>query len=131
MQLTSLPMGYTNSMQEYQRTTMHTAAHLLPDRAGVFVDDIGLKGPPTRYNDEPIPENPGIRRYIWEYAHTLDNMLATFVQVGCTAAGKKIVLATPLVHIVGNVCSLEGRRPHHSVITKVLNWSQPKSVTDV
>ena len=131
MQLTSLPMGYTNSMQEYQRTTVHTATHMMPDRAGVFVDDIGLKGPRTRYNNEPIPENPEIRQFIWEYAHTLDEMFATFITAGCTAAGKKLVLATPLVHIVGNVCSLEGRRPHHGVISKVLNWPTPQSTTDV
>lgn len=131
MQLTSLPIGYTNSLQEFQRTTSHTCANLAPDRAGVFVDDIGIKGPKTRYNDEPIPQNPEIRRFIWEYAHTVDEMLATFIEVGCTASGKKLVLATPLVHIVGNVCSLEGRRPHHSLITKVLNWPRPTSVTAV
>ena len=131
MQLTSLPMGYTNSMQEFQRTTSHATAHLTPDRAGVFVDDIGIKGPKTRYNDEPIPENPNIRRFIWEYADTFDEMLATLVEVGGSAAGKKMVLATPIVHIVGSVCSLEGRRPHHSIIAKVLKWPTPKNPTDV
>ena len=81
---------------------------MIPDHAGVFVDDIGLKGPKTQYNNKPIPQNPGIQHFIWEYAHTLNEMLATFIEVGCTTAGKKLVLATPMVHIVGNVCSLEG-----------------------
>jgi hypothetical protein len=131
MQLTSLPIGYTNSMQEYQRTTSHAIAHLSPEEADAFVDDIGIKGPRSRYNDEPIPENLNIRKYIWEYAHTLQKMFATFIEVGCTAAGKKLVLATPIVHIVGNLCSLEGRRPHHGIITKVLNWPIPRNPTEV
>jgi RNase H-like domain found in reverse transcriptase len=131
MQLTSLPMGYTNSMQEYQCTTMHTTTHMSLDWAGVFVDDIGLKGPKSHYNDDLIPQNPGIQRFIWEYAHTLDEMLATFIEVGCTTTRKKLVLAMWLVNIVGNVCSLEGRCPHHGIITKVLNWPTPKHATDI
>lgn len=88
-------------------------------------------GPESRYNDEPIPDNPKIRRFIWEYAHTLYEILATFIIAGCTAAGKKLVIATPVVHIVGNLCSLEGRRPHHGIITKILNWPTPTNLTGV
>ena len=42
--------------------------HLSPDQALSFVDDIGLKGPKTWYNNLPIP---GIRCFVWEYAHSL------------------------------------------------------------
>ncbi|KAF8307483.1 hypothetical protein DL93DRAFT_2044032, partial [Clavulina sp. PMI_390] len=69
--------------------------------------------------------NPKIRQFIWEYAHTLDELLSTFIEAGITAAGKKFVLITPIVHIVGNVCSIDGRKPHHSVISKILNWPRP------
>jgi hypothetical protein len=58
-------------------------------------------------------------------------LFATFIEAGCTASGSKLVLATPLVHIVGNVCSMEGRRPHHGIITKVKNWPHPMNVTQV
>jgi hypothetical protein len=131
VQLTTLPMGYTNSMQEFQRSTSHIIKHLTPDRALSFVDDIGIKGPKTRYEDAPIPENPNIRRFVWEYAHTLYECLAVMIKGGATASGKKLVLATPRVTIVGHECDLDGIRPHHGIVTKVTNWPIPRNVTEV
>ena len=83
VQLTTLPMGYTNSMQEFQRSTSHILESLSPDRALAFVDDCGVKGPKTRYGDEPIPENPNIRKFVWEYAQTLFKTFALFIEAGC------------------------------------------------
>jgi Integrase zinc binding domain/Integrase core domain/RNase H-like domain found in reverse transcriptase len=131
VQLTSLPMGYTNSMQEFQRSTSHIVHHLAPERASSFVDDIGTKGPQTRYNDEPIAENPQIRRFVWEYAHTVYECLAVIGTAGATISGAKFTLATPVVTIVGYDCSLDGIKPHHGIITKVLNWPTPRNVTEV
>ena len=131
VQLTSLPMGYTNSMQEFQRSTSHLLGPLEPDEAGPFVDDIGVKGPDTRYEDEPIPENPNIRRFVWEYAHTLFKTFRLLIEAGVTAAGKKLVLAVRQVIIVGYICDLDGMRPNHGVVTKVLRWPIPRSVTEV
>jgi hypothetical protein len=131
VQLTTLPMGYTNSMQEFQRATAHIISALSPDKADNFVDDVGVKGPTTRYGDEPIPENPAIRRFIWEYAHSLYETLAALRAGGATASGKKLVLAMRRVEIVGHLCDLWGMRPHHGVVTKVLSWPTPRSVTEV
>lgn len=131
VQLTTLPMGYTNSMQEFQRSTSHIVKHLSPDRALTFVDDIGIKGPRTRYGNMPIPENPDIRQFVWEYAHTLYECLAVMKEGGATASGKKLVLATPEVTIVGYECSLEGMKPRHGIVSKVLNWPRPRNVTEV
>jgi hypothetical protein len=131
VKLTTLPQGYTNSMQEFMRTVIHTIRPMIPDKADAFVDDIAGKGPKSTYNNRPIPENPNIRQYIWEFAHVVDELLATFKMAGCTASGNKLVLATPLIHIVGSVCSIEGRRPHHGIITKIKNWPRPTNVTQV
>lgn len=131
VQLTSLPMGYTNSMQEFQRATNHIVYNMGTEKAQSFVDDIGAKGPKTRYNDDPIPLNPNIRRFVWEYAHTLFEVLATLIEAGATASGKKLVLAAEKVNIVGHICSLHGIRPHHGIVTKVMNWPTPINVTGV
>lgn len=131
MQLTSLPMGYTNSLQEFQRATTHVTHNMGPEKSNPFVDDIGVKGPKTRYDDELIPENPKIRRFIWEFAHTLFESLATLIIAGATASGKKLVLAAEKVNIVGYICSLEGMRPHHGIVTKILNWPAPTNLTKV
>lgn len=42
-----------------------------------FVDDIPVKGPPTRYETkdgvyETISENSGIRRFVWEHLQNVN-----------------------------------------------------------
>ncbi|KAF8310323.1 hypothetical protein DL93DRAFT_2062197, partial [Clavulina sp. PMI_390] len=88
-------------------------------------------GPRERYNDDPIEGNPKIRKFVWEYARTLYQCLATFVISGATASGKKLVLATSRITIVGYECNVEGIRPKHGTMTKVLNWPVPKNLTGV
>ena len=124
-----LPQGATNSLPEFQRCTTHTLQEEIPKNGNVFVDDVGLKGPTSNYNDEEIA--PGIRRYVYEYATTLDRFLTCFIQAGITASGKKLVLATPCLHIVGTIVSKEGWHLEHGLVTKILNWGPLTSVTDV
>ncbi|KAF8314109.1 hypothetical protein DL93DRAFT_2038978, partial [Clavulina sp. PMI_390] len=72
-----------------------------------------------------------IRKFVAEYARTLYKCLATLVKAGVTASGTKLVLATREVEIVGHTCSLQGIRPRHGAITKILNWPIPQSITQV
>ena len=53
-----LPQGATNSLPEFQCCTMHTLQEEIPKYRGIFVDDIGLKGPTSTYEDEEV--TPGI-----------------------------------------------------------------------
>jgi hypothetical protein len=131
VQLTSLPMGYTNSMQEFQRSTSHIIEPMTSKKARAFVDDLGTKGPTSRYNDEPIPSNPKIRRFVWEYAITFYQCLHLMGIAGATASGPKLVAATPAVTIVGYECDLEGMKPRHGIVTKVLNWPIPHNTTSL
>lgn len=48
-----------------------------------------------------------------------------------TASGTKLILATPKVQIVGSVVSLDGWHLAHGIISKVLKWPTPESVTEV
>ena len=124
-----LPQGATNSLPEFQRCTTHTLQEEIPKNGGVFVDDVGLKGPTSTYQDEEVA--PGIRRFVYEYASTLDRFFARFIEAGITASGKKLVLATPRLHIVGTIVSKEGWHLEHGLVTKILNWGPLTSVTDV
>jgi len=47
-----LPQGVTNSLPKFQRCTTHTLQDEIPKNGGVFVDDVGLKGPTTTYGDK-------------------------------------------------------------------------------
>ncbi|KAJ1299673.1 hypothetical protein OPQ81_011065 [Rhizoctonia solani] len=62
--LTSLPMGATNAMAKFQACMTFILQEEIPGVAGVFVDDVLIKGAKTWYEQgdgfEVLPENPGI-----------------------------------------------------------------------
>ncbi|MBW0530542.1 hypothetical protein O181_070257 [Austropuccinia psidii MF-1] len=64
MQLTRLPQGATKSVAVYQDQMACILQEETPKIVGIFVDDGGIKGPRSSYNQETLPENPSIRRYI-------------------------------------------------------------------
>ena len=81
---------------------------------GWFVT-VGLKGPTLIYNNAKI--TPGITHYVYKYATTLDRFLTCFIQAGITALGKKLVLATPHLHIIRTIVSKEGWHLKHGLVT--------------
>jgi len=80
LRLTSIPMGYTNSMQIQHGDLTFLLQDEIPDVAVPFVDDVPVKGPPTRYEIGPnlfetLSENPGIRCFTWEYFQNVNQIL--------------------------------------------------------
>jgi len=124
-----LPQGATNSLPEFQCCTTHTLQEEIPKNGGVFIDDVGLKGPKSTYGGEEVA--PGIRRFVFEYATIFDRFLTCFIKAGITASGTKLVLATPCLHIVGTIVSKDGWHLEHGLVTKILNWGPLTSITDV
>ena len=129
--LTSLPMGYCNAVQEFQRCIDHVLGEEQPANAGAFIDDVGIKGPRTTYDDETITSNSHIRRFVYEFLTTVDRIFARFEQAGITASGHKLIAATPKLHIVGTTVSMEGWHLDHGVVSKVLKWEACRNVTEV
>ena len=114
--LTSLPMGFANSPAEFQACMMFILQDEVPDVAGVFIDDVPIKGPATRYLDssgkeEVLSQNPGIRRYVWEHLNDVHRILHRLGEAGGTVSGKKMQLCRSEVEIVGHQCSTKGREP--------------------
>ena len=73
LQITSLPTGFTNSPAEFQKCMVMVLKDEIPHTANIFIDDLPIKGSKTQYLDKygkpkVLPENPGIRRFIWEHA---------------------------------------------------------------
>src|SRR5713101_5629364 len=69
---TCLPMGWTNSMPIFHGDIYFILELEIPHTAKPFIDDCGMRGPATWYELEKggyevIPENAGIRRFIWEH----------------------------------------------------------------
>jgi len=66
---TSLPQGWTNSVQVFHGDVSFILEPEIPHIAKPFVDDCGVRGPATCYETieggfEVIPDNPGIRQFI-------------------------------------------------------------------
>lgn len=131
LRLTRLPQGYTNSVPEFQRCTAHVLGSMAPEQADVFIDDYGVKGPRSTYNNQPIAGNPRIRRFVYEYAATLDALFARFIKAGITASGSKLILATPRLQIVGSIVSLEGWHLEHGLVNKVKKWPECANVSEI
>ena len=136
LRIVSLPMGYTNSPAEFQACMAFILKDEIPHIAGVFIDDIPIKGPPTKYLDEEdkeerIPQNPEIRRYIWEHLNDVHRILHRIGESGGTVSGKKMQLCQSEVEIVGHKCTPIGRKPIDARIKSVLEWPTPTNVTEV
>jgi hypothetical protein len=136
LRITSLPMGFTNSPAEFQRCMTFILQEEIPDIANVFIDDVAIKGPNSQYldeegNPETIPENPGIRRFIWEHAIDVHRILHKVKCAGGTFSGKKAQLCRPNVVILGQKCTPEGRLPDDEKVKKILTWPTPKNIRHV
>ncbi len=108
-----LPMGWTNSMQILQGDITYTLQKEIPDITIPFVDDAGIKGPESQYQNEhgeytTIPKNSVIRQFIWEHFQNLNQIVERIKYVGCTWSGKKAYLCVPEAVIVGHKCTYEG-----------------------
>lgn len=137
LRLKTLPQGATNSVAEFQRTVSFILEEELPDPADIFVDDVGVKGPKTKYEDpvtgEPqtLAGNPGIRRYVYEHLVNLNRILYRMRRYGGTFKGGKCQPLSAEATLCGYRCSYAGTRISESALQKIETWPQPQDRTDV
>jgi hypothetical protein len=100
-----LPQGWTDSLAVFQ----NDVAFILQDEiecAPNFQDDVNVLGPHTRYklrngSYETIPQNTGIRRFVWEHCVDNNRVLHRLKLVGVTVSATKLFLCVPEVTVVG------------------------------
>ena len=136
LRITSMPMGYTNSVSEFQACTTFVLQDEIPTFTNVFIDDIPIKGPASRYEDEDgnpetINGNPGIRRFVWEHANDVHRIMHRLGCSGVTFSAAKTQLAQPEVIILGQKCTQDGRLPEDAKIKKILDWPVLQTPTEV
>jgi hypothetical protein len=134
--LTSVPMGYTNAMQIMHGDVTHILQDEIPDITLPFIDDVAVKGPRMCYKlkdglYETIPENEGIRCFLWEHMLNMNRILQRMRVHGGTFNRKKLVVCTPEATVVGHQCCYEGRTPDRSQVQKIEDWPECKSVTKI
>jgi hypothetical protein len=105
---TRLPMGATNSVAQFVRIVTKILEDRIPEDCLPFVDDIGIKGPMSCYDNEEVC--PGVRRYILEHIQSLDRTIERLERAGCTI-GTKSQFYIEGIRIVGFVYDTKGRSP--------------------
>jgi len=136
MRLTTLPMGWTNSVPIFHDNVTHILQAEIPHVTQPYIDDVPVRGPATRYiqeNGEPetIPENSGIRRFIWEHFQDLNRVVQRMKYSGGTFSGYKSFLCRSEITVLGHRCTFDGRLPDQSRLSKISNWGPCKDLTDV
>ena len=103
-----------------------------------YIDDVPVKGPASRYllGDEsyetlPEPENPGIRRFVWEHFQNINRIVQCMKYCGSTFSGKKLLLCVERFWIVGHCCTSEGRIKDESRIAPIRDWTICANKSDV
>jgi hypothetical protein len=136
MRLTTLPMGWTNSVPIFHGDVTYILQPEIPEVTQPYIDDVPVRGPATRYilpsgEEERIPENPGIRRFVWEHFQDLNRICERMKYSGGTFSGYKSNLCAAEINLLGQRCTIEGRKPDKARVIKVTNWGHCPDLSDV
>ena len=134
--LTTLSMGHTNTVQIYQTDMAFILQDEIPHHTMPFIDDLPVKSETSQYQRpdgsyETIPENPGIRLFIWKHLTVVHRILQCLQNVNATILAKKFVLATLDATIVSHKCTSEGWVPHEAKIQKIRDWPECENLMQV
>lgn len=73
---------------------LRVLSNYIHNRAELFLDDVGIRGLKTTYNNEELA--PGIRRFVVEHVQNLDAELVDLERAGITIALSFVVLESKL-----------------------------------
>lgn len=118
MLMTTLLQGVTNSVSQFIRIIHKILASYLQNQVKPHLDDIGIKGLKTKYNNEELAL--GIRHYVFEYIQNLDMVLADLKRAGITITRAKSQFYQVGLKIMGYICNTNSRHPDISKVLKFL-----------
>ena len=80
LQLVTLPMGWTNLVPIFHDNVTYILQLEILDVTVPFIDDVPIKGLVSNYRNgdgmyETIPENTGIRHFVWEHFQNLNRVV--------------------------------------------------------
>lgn len=128
LRMTTVPMRATNSVAQFVRVVNKILHDHTPEKARPFLDDIGVKGPKTTYNNKEIM--PGIRRFVAEHIKSLDGVLADIGRAGCTASGHKSHWCMKGLNVMDYICDADSRHPDTTNINKIIDWPECRDATE-
>jgi hypothetical protein len=129
-------MGWTNSVPTFHDDVTYILRPEIPHLTIPYIDDVPIKGPRSYYllpdgTFETIPENSGIRRFVWEHFQGLNRIVQRMKYSGGTFSGFKSILCAREITVLGHRCTPEGRLPDVTQIDKISNWGRLRDLSDV
>ena len=136
LRLVTLPMGWTNSVPILHDDVSYILQPEIPDITIPYIDDVPIKGPKTRYQlpggaYETIPQNRGIRRFVWEHFENLNRVIQRMKYCGGTFSGPKLFLCVPEITVLGHVCTFKGRKIDPARTDAICKWGPCQTLTEV
>ena len=134
--LTTLPMGWSNSVPIFHDDVTFILKDEIPHVTAPYIDDVAVKGPESDYRRpdgsyETIPENSGIRRFVWEHLNNVARIIQRMRHAGGTFSGKKLILCAAEFFFVGHRCTPEGRKPDEKRVEAISNWGPCRDLSEV
>ena len=111
--LTTLLMGWTNSVPIFHNDVTYILRDENPEVTIPYINDVPVRGSATRYktpdsNFECIPGNPGIRCFVRKHFDNLNQVVQCMKYAGGTYSGKKSVLVAAEYTVLGYHCTYQG-----------------------
>ena len=78
----------------------------IPQLTIPYIDDMPVKGPALKYSlgdrsYDTLPENPGIKKFVWEHFQNVNRILQCMKYYGGTFSGKKLLPCMDKFWVVG------------------------------
>ena len=132
----SLPQGYTNGVQVFDRVIRKVLKNVISENRGKpFIDDIAVKPKTKSYfrnrNGRPEEVAPRIRRFVLNAIISLDKVLADIEWAGATISEEKSEFLKESWKVVAYISGEKVRSPEEVKMKKIEDWPPGKNVTDV
>ena len=136
LRLVTLPMGWTNSVPIFHDDVTCILQPEIPEVTVPYIDDVPIKGPKSRYvlpdgSYERIPENPGIRRFVWEHFQNVNRVVQRMKYCNGTFSGYKSLLCAEEITVVGHRCTIDGRMPETDRVGVIDRWPACNNISEV
>ncbi|THH06591.1 hypothetical protein EW146_g9566 [Bondarzewia mesenterica] len=129
-------MGWTNSIPIFHDDVTFILQPEIPDITIPYIDDVPVCGPATQYllpdgSPKTHPNNPRIRRFVWEHFQSLNRVVQRMKYSGGTFSSHKVILCSPEIMVVRHRCTPHGRLPEEPRVEKIINWGPCRDLSDV
>ena len=116
-------------MAQFIRIIFKILKSISPNTARVFLDNIGVKGPKTKYDGTEV--SPSLYQYIFKHLINLEKTLWFLELAGTIIATEKSQFVMAGLKIVGWVCDYDGQHSDEVKIAKILDWPVPVNVPEL